>query len=140
MNYEIIQIQDIKLNSSISKIMQNANITESEIYKPTTDLINKIKENDKEIYSLMKISFDKQLDITIDIDNNIINGFKGLIAYIILGYSEIVVTKETICDYDYHNDNYLEYEPNHYHFDSDGEPEESNDVWEYGDAYHLSDS
>lgn len=145
-NYEVIQLEDIKWNNEMSDIIKKSNLTLLEISKPTKDVINKIKNNDKEIYSLMKKSFDKNLNVVLDSENNIITGFKEIIAYTILGYKEILITKSNnnylYSEYnDYENDNnYSESEPNYYHFDTDGEPEESNDVWEYGDAYKLNNS
>ena len=144
-NYEIIQLEDIKWNNKMSDIIKKSDLSILEINKPNKEVINKIKEKDKEIYYLMKKSFDNNLDVILDAENNIITGFKEVIAYTILGYKEIVVTKNNnnysnleYSDYEY--ENYSESEPNYYHFDSDGEPEESNDVWEYGDAYQLNNS
>ena len=68
-NYEIIQLEDIKWNNKMSDIKKNQ-ISILEINKPNKE-VNKIKKKKRNILFDEK-SFDNNLDVILDTENNII--------------------------------------------------------------------
>ncbi|VVU95792.1 hypothetical protein CPAV1605_1548 [seawater metagenome] len=136
-----LDIQEIEWDVSLSNILKDTKVTKEQIFHPNETIIKLIKINNKVLFQALKKEKD-ELVVDIDENNNIECGHINYLANIILGYKEIIV-----CNSNENCSNESEYDNEStgsnelfFHFDSDGNPDESNDVWEYGDAYHLSQS
>jgi hypothetical protein len=139
-----IDILDINWDEKIQNILKKCNLTKENIFKPNEKIILQIKTQNNNLFALLNEATHKKLYIHLDTNNNIKSGHNEFIANIILGYKNIPAHIHYIYDKQnedtYINESKYDSEDIFYHYDSDGNPDESNDVWEYGDAYHLSDS
>jgi len=143
---DYININRIGWNKNVYQLLKKVNINKNELFEPNKTTIKKIKNNDFELYQNIKsISNNEYLNINTNNSFEILSDEKILLAYILLGFQFVPVIIETINN-DFLNktsesDDYEGSEEfcNNNHFDSEGCPDESNDVWEYGDCYHLND-
>ena len=98
--------------------------------------ISKIENFNIELFNILKNNTDRI--IIVNQNYEIISGFMNVIAYMLEEKSNF----DVLINYDYNyydsGNEYVYSDDNiHYHYDSDGNPDESNDVWEYGDVYHI---